>query len=122
MISGVDGLALHHLYRAMAFLGEALEDQSDATPFAPRCTKDLIEEDIFLTHRDPFTGLDLVFFDTTSIYFEVKAEKLLESEAKDHRPDLKQMVAGAVLDDNGRPICCEMWPALYRMSQSQTGP
>ncbi|HID97078.1 MAG TPA: hypothetical protein EYP57_02665 [Thermodesulfobacteriaceae bacterium] len=57
MISGVDGLALHHLYRAMAFLGEALEDQSDATPFAPRCTKDLIEEDIFLTHRDLFKGI-----------------------------------------------------------------
>ena len=30
--------------------------------------------------------------------------------SKDHRPDLNQMVVGAVLDDEGRPICCEMWP------------
>ena len=25
-------------------------------------------------------------------------------------PDLKQMVVGAVIDDKGQPICCEMWP------------
>ena len=30
--------------------------------------------------------------------------------SKDHRPDLKQMVVGAVLDGQGRPICCELWP------------
>jgi len=23
---------------------------------------------------------------------------------------LNQMVVGAVIDDNGKPICCEMWP------------
>ena len=54
----------------MAFLGEVLLDQIDATPFVPRCTKDLIEEELFGRYRDLFTGLDLVFFDTTSIYFE----------------------------------------------------
>ena len=45
-ITGTDDLDLHHLYRAMAWLGEELgSDQLDgATPFAPRCTKDLIEE------------------------------------------------------------------------------
>ncbi len=32
------------------------------------------------------------------------------SANKDHRPDLKQMVVGVVIDDQGRPICCEMWP------------
>jgi hypothetical protein len=38
-INGVEGLDLHHLYRAMAWLGEELaEDQQyGATPFAPRC-------------------------------------------------------------------------------------
>jgi len=41
-------LSLHHLYRAMAFLGEEIEDQKDCTPFAPRCTKDVMEEDLFL--------------------------------------------------------------------------
>jgi hypothetical protein len=70
VIEGVDGLGLHHLYRAMAFVGEEIADQKDATPFSPRCTKDLIEEDIFFERRDLFTGLDLVFFDTTSVYFE----------------------------------------------------
>jgi transposase len=30
--------------------------------------------------------------------------------SKDHRPDLKQMVVGAVLDNQGRPVCCELWP------------
>ncbi|MCX5645769.1 MAG: transposase, partial [Phycisphaerae bacterium] len=29
---------------------------------------------------------------------------------KDHRPDLQQMVGGAVIDSTGRPICCELWP------------
>jgi hypothetical protein len=112
VIEGIDSLALHHLYRAMAFLGEALEDQSDATAFAPRCTKDIIEEEIFFAHRDLFTGLDLVFFDTTSIYFEGKGGETIgqRGHSKDHRPDLKQMVVGAVVDDSGRPICCEMWP------------
>lgn len=61
-IHGVEGIALHHLYRAMAFLGEVLPDQVAATSFAPRCTKDLIEEKLFGRHCDLFTGLDLVFF------------------------------------------------------------
>ena len=30
--------------------------------------------------------------------------------SKDHRPDLKQMVVGVILDDRGQPVCCEMWP------------
>jgi len=71
-IERVDDLELHHIYRAMAWLGEPLsaQDQAGATPFAPRCTKDLIEESLFTQRQDLFSGLDLVFFDTTSIYFE----------------------------------------------------
>jgi transposase len=112
VIEGVEQLALHHSYRAMAFLGEELEDQSGATPFAPRCVKDLVEEKLFARHRDMFSGLDLVFFDTTSIYFEGEGGQSIGElgNSKDHRPDLKQMVVGAVLDDRARPICCEMWP------------
>jgi hypothetical protein len=111
-IGGVDSIALHHCYRAMAFLGEVLSDQADATPFAPRCMKDLVEEKLFGQHRHLFTGLDLVFFDTTSIYFEGEGGATLGQfgHSKDHRSDRKQMVVGAILDDNGRPICCEMWP------------
>jgi len=112
VIDGVDALSLHHLYRAMAFLGEELEDQQNCTPFAPRCTKDVIEEDLFLARRDLFSGLDCVFFDTTSIYFEGEGGETIGElgHSKDHRPDLNQMVVGVILDDHGQPVCCEMWP------------
>jgi transposase len=112
VINGVDALSLHHLYRAMAYLGEELEDQDDCTPFAPRCTKDVIEEDLFLARRDLFSGLDCVFFDTTSIYFEGKGGTTIGAlgHSKDHRPDLNSMVVGVILDDHGQPVCCEMWP------------
>jgi hypothetical protein len=71
-ISGAASLRLQHLYRAMAWLGEVLppDQQFGATPFAPRCTKDRIEEALFARRCDLFSSLDLVFFDTTSIYFE----------------------------------------------------
>lgn len=113
-IDGVDNFKLHQLYRAMAWLGEKLpiEKQYGATPFSPRCTKDLIEEELFARRRDLFSTLDLVFFDTTSIYFEGAGGETIGAygHSKDHRPDLKQMVVGAVLDSEGRPICSEMWP------------
>jgi len=112
LIIGTEQLDLHHLYRAMSFLGEQVEDQKHATPFAPRCNKDLIEEAIFLDHRDLFSTLDLVFFDTTSIYFEGRGGGTIGKRgfSKDHRPDLKQMIVGAIIDDHGKPVCCEMWP------------
>ncbi|MEA3223748.1 MAG: IS1634 family transposase [Thermodesulfobacteriota bacterium] len=111
-IDGVANLSLHHIYRAMAWVGESLVEQDGATPFAPRCNKDMIEEGIFFENRDLFTGLDVVFFDTTSIYFEGAGGESLghRGKSKDHRPDLNQMVVGVVLDDKGSPICCEMWP------------
>jgi transposase len=112
VIDGIDGLDLHHLYRAMAFLGDELLDQKNAGPFTPRCVKDLVEEDIFFYRRDLFAELDLVFFDTTSIYFEGQGGGTLGRRgfSKDHRPDLRQMVVGVVIDNQGQPICCEMWP------------
>lgn len=111
-IPGCEALSLHHLYRAMSFLGEERAEQTDATPFTPRRNKDRIEELLFYSNRDLFSQLDLVFFDTTSIYFEGRGGQHFGRRgfSKDHRPDLHQMVVGAVLDDNGRPICCEMWP------------
>jgi hypothetical protein len=112
--SEVENLDLHHLYRAMAWLGEPLPDdqQTDATPFAPRCVKDRVEEILFQKNRDLFSEFDLVFFDTTSIYFEGRGGQTIgqHGNSKDHRPDLKQMVVGVVLDSNGTPICCELWP------------
>lgn len=110
-IKGVEDLNLHHLYRAMGFLGEGLKDQNGATKLSPRCTKDRIEELLFSAQRNLFSSLELVFFDTTSIYFEGRGGETIGQRgfSKDHRPDLKQMVVGAVIDDKGRPICCEMW-------------
>lgn len=111
-INGVETLSLHHLYRAMAFLGDEIEDQAQATPFSPRCTKDEIEEAMFAHNRNLFSSLDLVFLDTTSIYFESDGGEDLGKRgfSKDHRPDLKQMIVGVVLDNNGTPLCSEMWP------------
>ena len=111
-IEGVEALSLHHFYRAMSFLGEELQDQQGTMPFAPRCNKDVVEESVFHHRRDLFSNLDLVFFDTTSIYFEGRGGDTIGQRgfSKDHRPDLKQMVVGAVIDDKGQPICCEMWP------------
>jgi hypothetical protein len=114
LIEGCESLQLHHLYRAMAWLGEELpeDQQAGRTPFAPRCVKDRIEEGLFAHRRDLFSGLQLVFFDTTSIYFEGEGGQDIGQRgySKDHRPDLYQMVVGAVLDGQGRPICCELWP------------
>ena len=112
VIEGVEDLSLHHIYRAMAFLGEEVADQKGATPFAPRCIKGVIEEDMFFERRNLFSGFDLVFFDTTSIYFEGAGGQTIgkRGNTKDHRPDLPQMVVGVIIDDDGKPVCCEMWP------------
>lgn len=96
-VPGTEGLELHHLYRAMRWLGEV---------------KDEVEEALFAQWRDLFTELSLAFFDTTSIYFEGRGGESLGQygHSKDHRPDLRQMVVGAVLTGEGRPVCCELWP------------
>ena len=113
-IPGVSELKLHHLYRAMAWLGEELpeDQQKGSTPFAPRTTKDIIEEELFARRRDLFSTLDLVFFDTTSIYFHGAGGESIgkRGHSKDHRPDLKQMVVGMELDGDGNPVCSELWP------------
>jgi transposase len=112
LIPGTEALNLHHLYRAMAFLGQEIQPKGQKTLGAPRCLKDLIEEELFERRRDLFTEVDLVFFDTTSLYFEGRGGESIGKRGhnKDHRPDLYQMVVGMALDVEGRPICCEMWP------------
>jgi transposase len=112
LIAGTEALDLHHLYRAMAFLGQEIEPKGQKTLGTPRCLKDLIEEELFERRRDLFTEVDLVFFDTTSLYFEGRGGESIGKRGhnKDHRPDLYQMVVGMALDVEGRPICCEMWP------------
>jgi len=113
-IAGAEYISLHQVYRAMAWLGEALpqSEQDGAPPVTPRCIKDKIEEGLFVLRRDLFSTMGVVFFDTTSLYFEGEGGTCLGAHgySKDHRSDLKQMILGVVLDSEGRPVCCELWP------------
>ena len=110
-IDGTEALELQHLYRAMGWLGEALGESEPDTP-SPRRTKDLIEEALFARRRDLFTDLDLVFFDTTSLFFTGEGGETLGQygKSKDRRSDCKQMVLGMVIDGDGIPVASEMWP------------
>lgn len=94
-IKGTENIKLHHLYRTMRWLGDQREN---------------IEEGLFAHRRTLFSSLTLAFFDTTSLYFEGKGGTTIGKRgfSKDHRPDLKQMILGAVLDEEGRPICTDM--------------
>ena len=144
-IAGTEELSLHHLYRAMGFLGEPLKPVAGAdvpvvaakasakkasakssarsrakakraaelhAAYELRTRKDVIEEALFARRRDLFTDVELVFFDTTSIYFEGAGGRSLgqRGHSKDHRPDLRQVVVGMVLDNAGNPLCSTMWP------------
>ncbi|WP_337848261.1 IS1634 family transposase [Sphingomonas sp.] len=110
-IDGVEDLALHHFYRAMAFLGEETEEKSEGA-LVPRCVKDAVEEKLFDRRRDLFTDLSLVFMDTTSLSFYGAGGETLgrRGHSKDYRPDLAQMILAVVIDAQGRPICTEMVP------------
>jgi hypothetical protein len=95
-VSGADEVDLHHLYRAMQFLGEE---------------KDAVEEALFAATRDLFSSLRLVFFDTTSLYFHGEGDELgAHGHSRDHRPELRQVVVGALLAEDGRPISSEILP------------
>ncbi|MGX5845348.1 IS1634 family transposase, partial [Mesorhizobium sp. ArgA1] len=110
-LEGAGDLELHHFYRAMAWLGEEIEEKAEAA-LAPRCVKDVIEEKLFDRRRDLFTDLSLVFMDTTSLSFYGEGGEGLgkRGHSKDYRPDLAQMILALVVDAQGRPICTEMVP------------
>ena len=112
-IDGVDSLQLHHLYRAMAWLGEELpaNGQADRTLIARRM-KDLVEERLFTRRRSLFSDLSVVFMGTTSLYFEGEGGATLgeRGHSKDYRPHLNQMIVGVIIDQEGRPVRSEMWP------------
>ena len=95
--SGAEGLELHQIYRAMAWLGEE---------------RARIEDELFDRNKSLFTSLSVVFFDTTSIYFEGQGGETLgrKGYSKDRRPDENQMIVGMVTDQDGKPISCPMWP------------
>jgi transposase len=134
-IAGVNQLSLHHSYRAMAWLGQAKPQKEPAAAAkkkkptgavaaeskaarrpAPsyrwQGLKDKIEKSLWVERQDLFSQLSVVFFDTTSLYFEGAGGQSLgqRGHSKDSRPDLAQMVVGVVLDGQGEPLCCELWP------------
>jgi len=59
-IPGAESLELHHFYRTMGWLGEALDNQTDGLG-QPHCNKDKIEEALFDRRRDLFSEIDIVF-------------------------------------------------------------
>ena len=71
-----------------------------------------VEERPFAHRRDLLTRLDLVFMDTTSLYFEGAGGQTLGQRgySKDHRPDLRQMILAVLIDGDGLPVCSEIWP------------
>jgi hypothetical protein len=95
---GFRGLRLQHFYRSLGVLWR-------------RKTK--IEDALFRRGLDLFNQeLDLVFFDTTSTYFEGTSLKgwAKLGKSKDHRPDHLQLVLSVVMRRDGFPVCCEIWP------------
>jgi len=95
---GFQALRLPHFYRTVGWLWRR---------------KDRIERHLYERDRDLFNaGLDLVFFDTTSTYFEGREwegwAKL--GKSRDHRPDHLQLILGVVMRRDGVPISCEIWP------------
>lgn len=96
-VVGLEGISLAHLYRACRFLAEH---------------KERIEQELFLRTRTLFdTTVDLVFFDTTSTYFEGEGSRLRRyGFSKDHRPDRVQIVVGVVMSREGWPLACEVYP------------
>ncbi len=91
-IDGVGRLEAQHLYRAMDFLLEAREE---------------VEREVFCQVADLLNlEVDLLYFDTTSTYFEVEEPDELrrQGHGKDKRPDLTQAVVGLAVTRDGIPV------------------
>jgi hypothetical protein len=93
-----EALKLHHFYRAMDFLVEVGEG---------------LEEELFKRLAHLFNlKVDLIFFDTTSVYFETEVEDDLRKRgySRDRRPDLPQVVIGLAVTREGIPVKAWVFP------------
>lgn len=112
-IEGTEKLELHHLYRAMDFL---------------EAHKDAIEKAIYFRTADLLSlDVDLVFYDTTSVHFEVDQEDVgvgpeeivhgneaagrkayraprKRGKSKNGREDVPQIVVGLAVTRDGFPV------------------
>jgi hypothetical protein len=96
-------------YRAMDFLLEAVDE---------------LQQQVFFTAADLLSlDVDVIFFDTTSTYFELEYEDgelhdtddedegfRLRGHSKDSRPDLPQVVIGMAVTTGGLPVRLWVWP------------
>src|SRR3954463_14776436 len=108
-IPGAKDLMLNHAYKAMAWLGEAIDGEDSGQ--ARHCT-DAIEEALYEQRKSLFGAISVAFFDTTSLYFEGDGGATLGQlgHSKDFCPQLNQVVLGIVLDEQDRPIASFLWP------------
>jgi transposase len=100
-IEGLEAVEAHSLYRAMDSLVEHAEEIQKAVFFSVATLLNL--------------EVDLLFFDTTSTYFEVEEEDQDEGlrrygHSKDSRPDLPQVVIGLAVTREGIPVRCWVLP------------
>ena len=107
VIPGLLELDEDRCYRAMDWLLELEAELSEQVYWA---VADLVNLEV-----------DLLFFDTTSTYFETdeadppteqanKGFRTYNSQSKDHRPDLPQVVIGMAVTRTGIPIRVWTWP------------
>jgi hypothetical protein len=101
VIDGLDSVQVHALYRAMDFLVEHDVAIQEAVFFS---TASLLNLEV-----------DLLFFDTTTAYFEIDEEdeeglRHFGRPSKDHRQDRPQVVIGLAVTRSGIPVRCWTWP------------
>jgi transposase len=104
---GRETLELHHLYRAMDFL---------------EAHKEEVERAIYFRMADLFNvDVDLIFYDTTSLHFEIDEEDEDETGAappalrkrgysKNGRGDAPQIVVGLAVTRDGMPVRSWVFP------------
>lgn len=103
-LPGVESMDEDQAYRAMDLLVDA-DAQAE------------VQEAVFFAVADLLNlEVDLLFFDTTSTYFERDTEDDGDDafrrygHSKDHRPDLPQIVIGLAVTREGIPVRVWCWP------------
>ncbi|MEA3485355.1 MAG: IS1634 family transposase, partial [Candidatus Aerophobetes bacterium] len=90
-------LAPHNFYRSMDCL-EKMKENIEGFLYNKLCNLFTLK-------------LNLVFYDTTSSYFEGEGPSMAKhGNSKDHRPDKHQIVIGLLVTDEGIPIAHEVFP------------
>ncbi len=112
-VAGAEGLELHHLYRAMDFFEKH---------------KETVEKELFFRIADLFScDVELIFYDTTTLHWEIDVEDAGGSEdatlrgsqlagakpypalrqrgkAKNWRDDVPQVIVGLAMTRDGLPV------------------